>query len=123
MLSGRCARTEPERVRLAGSIMTVQDRGLSRGLLARSVALAVAVLGLACLAPPASRAFDAHRVEPSIYKIYTFIPEKDNQYSISSGSGFLIAGKRFVVTNFHVVEGGQRFYIAFPDEREVKLIE
>jgi S1-C subfamily serine protease len=103
--------------------MTADDRGLSRGRLLRFAILAVAVLGLACLAPPASRAFDSHRVEPSVYKIYTFIPEKDNQYSISSGSGFLISGKRYVVTNFHVVEGGQRFYIAFPEDREVKLVE
>lgn len=77
----------------------------------------------AALAPLSSLAFDARRVEPSVYKIYTFIPQKDGQYAISSGSGFLISGRRYVVTNFHVVEGGSQFFIAYRDGREAKLIE
>ena len=80
-------------------------------------------LAAGVLTPSASGAFDARRVEPSVYKIHTFIPAKNNQYTISSGSGFLVSGRRYVVTNFHVVEGGERFYIAFRSGREAKLVE
>ena len=88
-----------------------------------AVLLLLGALAAAALAPPASRAFDASRVEPSVYKIYTFVPEKGDQFSVSSGSGFLISGRRYVVTNFHVVEGGARYYIAYRDGREAKMVE
>lgn len=103
--------------------MPFQNRRTVCGLFLRPIVLLVGILVAAVIAPPASRAFDTSRVEPSVYKIYTFIPEKNNQFSISSGSGFLISGRRYVVTNFHVVEGGARFYIAFRDGREAKLVE
>lgn len=103
--------------------MPFRKRGTSGGLALRFIVLAWAALAAAAIAPPVSRAFDAHRVEPSVYKIYTFVPEKNNQFSVSSGSGFLISGRRYVVTNFHVIEGGARFYIAFRDGREAKLVE
>jgi pSer/pThr/pTyr-binding forkhead associated (FHA) protein len=89
----------------------------------RPAVILATLLIAALLAPPSSRAFDARRVEPSVYKIYTFIPQKDGQFAISSGSGFLISGRRYVVTNFHVVEGGSQFFIAYRDGREAKLIE
>jgi len=89
----------------------------------RAVFLVVGAVATASFAPLSASAFDAHRVEPSVYKIYTFLPEKGDQFSIASGSGFLVSGKRFVVTNFHVVEGGARFYIAFRDGRDSKLVE
>jgi len=101
--------------------MPFQKRGMPHGGAWRSIALLA--LAAILLMPPASGAFDARRVEPSVYKIYTFIPAKNNQYTISSGSGFLVSGRRYVVTNFHVVEGGERFYIAFRSGREAKLVE
>ena len=103
--------------------MPLRIRGRFGGLLFRPAALWAAAFVVAASAPPASRAFDARTVEPSVYKIYTFVPDKNDQFSVSSGSGFLISGRRYVVTNFHVVEGGARFYIAFRDGREAKLIE
>lgn len=103
--------------------MPFQNRRTFCGLFLRPIVLLAGILVAAVTAPPASRAFEASRVEPSVYKIYTFIPEKNNQFSISSGSGFLISGRRYVVTNFHVVEGGARFYIAFRDGPEAKLVE
>lgn len=102
--------------------MPFQKRGTFCGLFLRSAVLSAAALA-GIQAPLAAHAFDARRVEPSVYKIYTFIPEKNDQYSISSGTGFLISGRRQVVTNFHVVEGGARFYIAFRSGREAKLVE
>lgn len=101
--------------------MPFLKRGTFSGLLIRTFALLGAVVSV--LAPLASHAFDARKVEPSVYKIYTFIPEKDEQYSVSSGSGFLVSGHRYVVTNFHVVDGGARFYIAFLKGGEAKLVE
>ena len=101
--------------------MPFLKRGTFSGLLIRTCALLGAVASV--LAPLASHAFDARKVEPSVYKIYTFIPEKNEQYSVSSGSGFLVSGRRYVVTNFHVVDGGARFYIAFLKGGEAKLVE
>lgn len=92
------------------------------GLGARVVVLLAGLLA-AGLSAVAAYAFDARRVEPSVYKIYSLTPQKNDQYSISSGSGFLVSGQRYVVTNFHVIEGGERFYIAFRSGREAKLIE
>jgi pSer/pThr/pTyr-binding forkhead associated (FHA) protein len=103
--------------------MPFRSRGTFCGLLGRFCALLAGALTAASLAAHATHAFDARRVEPSVYKIYSFIPQKNDQYSISSGTGFLISGQRYVVTNFHVVEGGQRFYIAFRSGREAKLVE
>ena len=101
--------------------MPFRSRGTFCGLSGRFAALLAGILTAA--ASLAAHAFDARRVEPSVYKIYTFIPQKNDQYSISSGTGFLVSGQRYVVTNFHVVEGGQRFYIAFRSGREAKLVE
>ncbi|WP_072391916.1 FHA domain-containing protein [Hyphomicrobium sp. CS1GBMeth3] len=75
------------------------------------------------LAATASEAFDASRVEPSVYKIYSFVPGQNDQYTVSSGTGFLVSGRRYLVTNFHVVEGGQHFYIGFRKGEEAKLVE
>lgn len=101
--------------------MPFLKRGTFSGLLIRTFALLAAVVSV--LAPLASHAFDARKVERSVYKIYTFIPEKNEQYSVSSGSGFLVSGHRYVVTNFHVVDGGARFYIAFLRGGESQLVE
>jgi S1-C subfamily serine protease/pSer/pThr/pTyr-binding forkhead associated (FHA) protein len=103
--------------------MPLENRRTFGAVGARAVVLLAGALAAASAAPPASRAFDAHRVEPSVYKIYTFVPDKNDQFSVTSGTGFLISGRRYVVTNFHVVEGGARFYIAFRDGREAKLVE
>lgn len=103
--------------------MPFGKRGSSGVRVMHAIVVLAGVLVLAALAPPASRAFDARRVEPSVFKIYTFIPQKDNQFAISSGSGFLVSGRRYVVTNFHVVEGGVQFFVAYRDGREAKLIE
>jgi len=102
--------------------MQLDTRGRSCGQLRRWGALAAAVV-LAVLGPVASRAFDSARVEPSVYKIYTFIAQPNKQYAVSSGSGFLISGRRYVMTNFHVIEGGEHIYIALRNGRELKMVE
>jgi S1-C subfamily serine protease/pSer/pThr/pTyr-binding forkhead associated (FHA) protein len=103
--------------------MPFQKRGTSGGLVRRVVALLAGIAAVQGLAGPASRAFDARRVEPSVYKIYSFVPDRANRFTVSSGSGFLVSGRRYVVTNFHVVEGGEHLYVAFRSGNEAKLVE
>jgi pSer/pThr/pTyr-binding forkhead associated (FHA) protein len=104
--------------------MPLENRRTLGGVVLRSLLLLAAALSAGLgLAPRGAGAFDARRVEPSVYKIYTFIPDKNNQFTVSSGTGFLISGRRHVMTNFHVVEGGARFYIAFRNGSEAKLVE
>lgn len=104
--------------------MPFQKRGLFCGVSGRSAAvLVVAAVLAAGLVSHVSRAFEARRVEPSVYKIYAFVPDKNEQFTVSSGSGFLVSGRRHVVTNFHVIENGTRFYVAFRSGREAKLVE
>lgn len=62
-----------------------------------------------------ARAFDKLEVEPSVYKIYAF-PADGKGYGF--GSGFLVSGKRTVVTNFHVVENGATFRVAYRDANQ-----
>ena len=102
--------------------MAFWNRVTCGGLPMRAICVTLGIL-LANAAVLAAHAFDARHIEPSVYKIYSFIPEEGNQYSISSGSGFLVSGQRQVVTNVHVVEGGERIYIAFLEKGEAKLVE
>lgn len=102
--------------------------GVVDGLWQAGAALPLAVFGLVMMAltllsAAEVRAFEARKVEPSVYKIYTFIPDKDNQFQVATGTGFLVSGQTFVLTNFHVVEGGARFFIAYRDGGTGKLIE
>jgi S1-C subfamily serine protease/pSer/pThr/pTyr-binding forkhead associated (FHA) protein len=119
--------------------MTFRNRGTFCGLLGRAkahvanvlmasvltaAALFVTALFVVVLAGSfAAHALDTRRLEPSIYKIYSFVPQGNDRYAIRSGTGFLVSGQRYVVTNFHVVEGGERFFIAFRSGREAKLVE
>lgn len=102
--------------------MSYRNQGTLHGLLTRAAGVLLAAVAVGAAASHV-RAFDARSIEPSVYKIYAFFPEKGDQYSISSGTGFLIAGRRQVVTNVHVVAGGQRIYIAFREKGEAKLVE
>ena len=63
-------------------------------------------------------AFDVKKVEASVYKIYT---ERKN--GMGTGTGFLVNGRRTLVTNFHVVVNGEKFYVGYRDGRDGKLVE
>jgi pSer/pThr/pTyr-binding forkhead associated (FHA) protein len=81
----------------------------------RAHVIAQVLLLLALLAPflgGDAQAFDGADVEPSVYKIYAF-PADGKGYGF--GSGFLVSGKRTVVTNYHVVENGSTFRVAYRD--------
>lgn len=40
-----------------------------------------------------------------------------NGYRMSSGSGVIVSEDGYIVTNYHVIEGGQRFEIILPNKR------
>lgn len=63
-------------------------------------------------------AFDVKKVESSVYKIYT---ERKN--GMGTGTGFLVHGRRTLVTNFHVVVNGEKFYVGYRDGKDGKLVE
>jgi pSer/pThr/pTyr-binding forkhead associated (FHA) protein/S1-C subfamily serine protease len=58
-------------------------------------------------------AFDVKTVEPSVYKIFA-TPKG------ASGTGFLVSGRRTIVTNYHVVQGNNEFVIIYREGREVQ---
>lgn len=78
-------------------------------------ALAVAWLapGVALLASSmpaaAEEAFDTAAVEASVVRVVTTLSTPD---SYSLGTGWIAQGRRLVVTNNHVVEGGVGFHVA-----------
>jgi pSer/pThr/pTyr-binding forkhead associated (FHA) protein len=78
------------------------------------------VLGSLPLAEPAG-AFNLKKVEASVYKVYTwrFAAKK----GMGSGTGFLVSGHRILITNFHVVADGERFFIGYRDGRDGRLVE
>lgn len=96
---------------------------MSRGWRGRGAAVLLASTVAYGLLASVSQAFDARGVEPSVYKIYSFVPGQDDHYTVSSGTGFLVSGRRYLVTNFHVIEGGEHFYVGFRHGEEAKMIE
>ena len=65
--------------------MPFQKRGMFAGRVSKPCVLMLGALAAAGVAPPASRAFEASRVEPSVYKIYTFVPDKGDQFRGAGG--------------------------------------
>ena len=59
--------------------------------------------------------FDLKKVEASVYKIFA-TPKG------STGTGFLVSGKRTVVTNFHVVEKNSEFMVIYREGRDVRTV-
>ena len=79
--------------------------------------LTVGVL-LTALAQVGAWAFDVKKIEASVYKIYTM-----RKKGIGTGTGFLVNGRRILVTNFHVVAEGEKYFIGYRDGRDGKLVE
>src|SRR5689334_20873857 len=63
-------------------------------------------------------AFDVKKIEASVYKIYTM-----RKKGIGTGTGFLVNGRRILVTNYHVVAEGEKYFIGYRDGRDGKLVE
>jgi pSer/pThr/pTyr-binding forkhead associated (FHA) protein/S1-C subfamily serine protease len=78
----------------------------------------VACVLLTGLGPLGAWAFDVKKIEASVYKIYTM-----RKKGIGTGTGFLVNGRRILVTNFHVVAEGEKYFIGYRDGRDGKLVE
>src|SRR2546423_7102853 len=88
------------------------------GLLGRiCAALLTAAVLLTAIAHGAG-AFDVKKIEASVYKIYTM-----RKKGIGTGTGFLVNGRRILVTNFHVVAEGEKYFVGYRDGRDGKLVE
>jgi pSer/pThr/pTyr-binding forkhead associated (FHA) protein len=79
----------------------------------RCLATAVAMLAAMAAAGTAS-AFDIKKVEASVYKVFA-TPKG------STGTGFLVSGRRTVITNFHVIEKNTEFMVIYRDGKEVQV--
>jgi len=75
----------------------------------------------AIAAGSSAAAFDVKQVEASVYKIYTW--RFNAKKGMGSGTGFLVNGRRMLVTNFHVIANGEKFYVGYRDGRDGKLVE
>ena len=67
---------------------------------------------------PGRGLFDVKKIEASVYKIYTM-----RKKGIGTGTGFLVNGRRILVTNFHVVAEGEKYFVGYRDGRDGKLVE
>ena len=63
-------------------------------------------------------AFDVKKIEASVYKIYTM-----RKKGIGTGTGFLVNGRRILVTNYHVVADGEKYFVGYRDGGDGKLVE
>jgi pSer/pThr/pTyr-binding forkhead associated (FHA) protein len=87
----------------------------------RRMALSAAMLLAAAAAAwcgDALASFDVKKIEASVFKIYT-----ERKTGMGTGTGFLVNGRRILVTNFHVVVDGEKFYIGYREGRDGKLVE
>jgi pSer/pThr/pTyr-binding forkhead associated (FHA) protein/S1-C subfamily serine protease len=80
----------------------------------------LAVLLAPFSAEPAA-AFNIKKVEGSVYKIYTW--RFNAKKGMGSGTGFLVSGHRTLITNYHVVVDGEKFFIGYRDGPVGKLVE
>jgi pSer/pThr/pTyr-binding forkhead associated (FHA) protein len=80
-----------------------------------SVCLGAAAAMLAAMAAGSgASAFDIKKVEASVYKVFA-TPKG------STGTGFLVSGRRTVITNFHVIEKNTEFMVIYRDGKEVQV--
>jgi pSer/pThr/pTyr-binding forkhead associated (FHA) protein len=89
---------------------------LRSGLVGRicvSIGAALAMLA-AMAAGTAASAFDIKKVEASVYKVFA-TPKG------SIGTGFLVSGRRTLITNFHVIEKNSEFMVIYREGREVQV--
>lgn len=68
----------------------------------------------------ASEAFDTDAIEASVVRV---IAPQSTHDQFSLGTGWIVSGRRIVVTNNHVVDGGVGFHLATMDNGKPKVIE
>lgn len=98
--------------------MSMQRSGWRQNL--KSLLPALIAIAAPAIGAGVAWGFDVSEVEASVYKVYAF-PADGKGYGF--GTGFLVSGKRTVVTNFHVVENNVQFRIAYRDaNRQGQLV-
>jgi pSer/pThr/pTyr-binding forkhead associated (FHA) protein/S1-C subfamily serine protease len=75
---------------------------------------AVGAMLAAMAAGSGASAFDVKKVEASVYKVFA-TPKG------STGTGFLVSGRRTVITNFHVIEKNTEFMVIYRDGKDVQV--
>ena len=75
---------------------------------------AVGAMLAAMAAGSGASAFDIKKVEASVYKVFA-TPKG------STGTGFLVSGRRTVITNFHVIEKNTEFMVIYRDGKDVQV--
>lgn len=86
----------------------------------KSIAALLIVLALMRGEASAGEGFDTSAVEASVVRVIA--PQSDPD-SFSMGTGWIVHGRRIVVTNNHVVEGGVSFHLAMMVDGKPKIVE
>ncbi|MBN8911457.1 MAG: trypsin-like peptidase domain-containing protein [Rhizobiales bacterium] len=68
----------------------------------------------------AAEAFDTDTIEASVVRVIAPLSTPD-QFSL--GTGWIVSGRRIVITNNHVVDGGVSFHLAMMENGKPKVIE
>jgi pSer/pThr/pTyr-binding forkhead associated (FHA) protein len=89
---------------------------LRSGLVGRACSCIGAALAMlvAMACGSGASAFDIKKVEASVYKIFA-TPKG------SIGTGFLVSGKRTLITNFHVIEKNAEFMVIYREGKDVQV--
>jgi hypothetical protein len=88
----------------------------------RWTGLAAIALTVAFLAPAsADEGFDNDAIESSVLRV--IVPMLANPDISSLGTGWIVHGKRVVVTNNHVVDGGARYFLAMLSGGKRQIVE
>lgn len=66
-------------------------------------------------------------VEPAVVKVVSKIPGQSNFFGFTSdqtisGSGFIITSNGYIVTNYHVIEDAENFYVILSDGEEMPAV-
>lgn len=96
------------------------NRTSPRTMAARVAAILVSIT-LAPVSPAvAAEGFDTAAIEASVVRVVVNLVQPD-QFSI--GTGWIVHGRRIVVTNNHVVEGGTAYRLAMMEDGKPKVVE
>ena len=89
---------------------------------ARLSANLCAALCLTAVAPLAgAAAFDLKKVEAGVYKVYSWRFRANKGMGV--GTAFLVSGRRTLITNYHVVDNGEKFFLGYRSGQLGKLVE
>jgi S1-C subfamily serine protease len=66
-------------------------------------------------------AFDLKKVEAGVYKVYTRRFQANK--GVGVGTAFLVSGRKTLITNYHVVDNGEKFFVGYRSGQLGKLVE